>query len=109
MDVPSLGELHTDAARAAQGFMQAERPAFIIRGNSPDGLKRLASLQTKETAISGVALECNGLLKEAFSEGCGLLGPGHFCVEAAHGEIDRVVADVADFLGRKGPPDRFGV
>jgi hypothetical protein len=56
-----------------------------------------------------VALESNGLLKEAFSEGCWLLGTGHFRVEAAHGEIDRVVADVADFVGGKSPPDRFGV
>ena len=109
MDVPSLVEFHADTARAAQGLMQTKCPAFFTAWHGPDRLERLASLQTEEAAISGATLEDNGLLKEAFSEGCGLLGTGHFRVEAAHGEIDCVVADVADFVRRKSPPDGFWV
>ena len=109
MDVPSIVELHADAARAAQGLMQTKCPAFIVNRDGPDRLQRLASLQTEEAAISWATLEDNVLLKEAFGECCGLLGTGHFRVEAAHGEIDCVVADIADFVGRKSPPDRFGV
>ena len=109
MDVPSIVKFHADTARAAQGLMQTKCPAFFTAWHGPDRLERFTSLQTEEAAISGVTLEDNGLLKEAFSEGCGLLGTGHFRVEAAHGEINCVVADVADFVGRKSPPDRFGV
>ena len=109
MDVPSLVEFHTDNARAAQGLMQTKYPAFFPAWHGPDRLERLASLQTEEAAISWATRVDNGLLKEAFSEGCGLLGTGHFRMEAAHGEIDCVVADVADFVGRKSPPDRFWV
>ena len=109
MDVPSLVEFHADTARAAQGLMQTKCPAFFTAWHGPDRLERLASLQTEEAAISGATLEDNGLLKEAFSEGCGLLGTGHFRMEAAHGEIDCVVADIADLVGGQSPPDRFWV
>ncbi len=57
MDVPSIVELHADAARAAQGLMQTKCPAFIVNRDGPDRLQRLASLQTEEAAISWVTLE----------------------------------------------------